>query len=757
MISSLNIKGVATFDDANGVQIDDLKKVNYFFGFNGSGKSTIVKYLRSISLDDEDQNQIFSQCTNVGYDDSQHQMLVYNEDFIEENFIRSDEFKGVFSLNQSNASIDQQISEEESKILGYESLSNKYDEAINLYENDKRVKTSSLLDYCWEQRSTFATFTKINLAHSGSKPNHLSELRRVLQGSQEQVLDISELSGQYQLLYEKDLVEITQKVDRGIYKDIRKLEAELQELLQEVIVGNEDVDISGLIETLNSRTWVEQGIRFLDESNSICPFCQNETIDSQLRDQFDKLFDETYKEKISKLENLRESYKSKTALFETNISDIQTVFNPNNTVSDLLISLKSLFEENIKILNYKIGHSNERKTITSLSTKKDDLSVVTKQININNQNYLDSDANKEVLIKDIWMYMAGKCRQQIEHYDSRLIKYTRITTLANDLKTIYSGKIATSRQNLETLRGQTVNTKDAVDNINTILQNAGFEGFEIDEKEVINNISRYYLKRQHTSNTDPVFRTLSEGEKNFIAFLYFYQLCIGTDNLQNNGTKKKIIVIDDPVSSLDSQALFVVSTLIHSLTERKANEPKSDKGLFKNTNIAQIFTFTHNIYFYKEVSFQRRPICTDYWHFKISKINNSSTIVGDYNKAISDDYSLMWDTLREIKINISQDSSQNIMVANLMRRIIESYVSFVGYGNDSWSSLLNEDQDDPTYYIKCAFISTINDESHRVTALDSAYYQRIITEQPQVLFSVFGSIFTSIGKEHYELMMAETL
>lgn len=91
-----------------------------------------------------------------------------------------------------------------------------------------------------------------------------------------------------------------------------------------------------------------------------------------------------------------------------------------------------------------------------------------------------------------------------------------------------------------------------------------------------------------------------------------------------------------------------------------------------------------------------------------------------------------------------------------MRRVIESFVNFVGLGRESWGAVLNENSEEPSYYIKCAFISTINDESHKVSALDSIYYQKIIHEQPQLLFDIFKEIFMSIGKEHYFLMMDET-
>jgi len=757
MITSINLKNVATFDTTNGTTINDLKKVNFFFGFNGTGKSTIANYLRNISLDVPNQNPSFRQCTNTGFNNTQHQILAFCEEFIEENFKRSTDFKGVFSLNQSNATIDQQITIEETKVQKFENLRDKYIKKNKDLEVDQKAKLDLLLNNCWNQRNSFAAFIKISLVHPGSKPNHLQEIRRILQSPMVSVLTMHELTNQYQALYEKELKEVLLKVDDEIYFEIRRLEGKLTKLLQEVIVGNEDVDIAGLIKTLNSRGWVEIGVKYLKSTNKTCPFCQKETIDADLMDQFNRYFGETYKKKIGELGTLRDSYKNKSVEFIDNIKLIQNVFNPNNIVSNLLISLTSLFDDNIETIDYKLEHSNEKKVLVSLYTKKEDLSDIIRIIGENNKLYSESDTSKTNLNIEIWKYISNNCSQAIQDFDTKVIKYSRLIILSNELKNRFENYISTAKQNIETLRSQTVNTKDAIDNINLILKSAGFEGFEIAEKDKVNNISRYYLKRLSRTSTDPIFASLSEGEKNFISFLYFYELCLGTDDLQSNGSKKKIIAIDDPVSSLDSQSLFIVSTLIHTLIQRKSDNNRPDRMLFKNNNIAQVFILTHNLYFYKEVSFDKRPICTDYWHYKISKLNNQTIITGDYNKSVFDDYSLMWQTIKSIKSNLPQNTSLNIMISNSMRRIIESYVNFIGYGKDSWAALLSGGHSDPSYYIKCAFISTINDESHKIAALDSAYYQKIINEQPQVLFNVFASIFKSIGKEHYEMMMDELL
>ncbi len=757
MITSINIKNIATYDPVNGVPINDLKRVNFFFGFNGTGKSTIGKYLHNLSLDTNSQNSDFNHCSHVGYDDTQHQILTFNEDFIDENFVSNSDIKGVFSLNQSNAIIDQQIKDEENNVEDFKKQIDKYKAKIEAVDKDKGAKQTNLVNHCWNQRRTFDSFTKVRLAHSGSSSNHLNEVKQLLQNPLDTIPTIADLTERYQSLYEKELKEIHISVDAKIYWELRKLEEKINILLQEVIVGNEDVNISGLIQTLNSRNWVEQGLDYIESSRNTCPFCQQETIDLELRKQFSMFFDETYKEKIAELEVLKASYREKANVFISNVSQIQNDFNPQNKTSNLLIALSSLFDNNVDLISYKIEHSNEKKTIISLTTKKAALSEIIKLIKDNNQLYSDLDANKETLLGDIWNHIAYNCQDEIVGFADRESKYDNVTQLAGLLKKSYDDKISLAKQNIEFLRNQTADTKEAVDYINDILKNAGFEGFEIAEKDKVNNISRYYLKRAQTQDSEQIFKTLSEGEKNFISFLYFFRLCLGTDDLLTNGNKKKIIVIDDPVSSLDSQALFIITTLIRELIQRKGNGNRPDKQSFLNQNVSQLFILTHNFYFYKEVSFEKRLICTNYYHFNITKTSNITSINGQYERIIKDDYSLLWSSLKEIKGSIPNSNANNIFISNTMRRIIESYINFIGIGTETWSVLLNEDKSLPTYYIKCAFISTINDESHKVSALDGIYYQKIINVHPQILFDVFLSIFKTIGKEHYEMMMEEIL
>lgn len=160
MIESITIKNLATYDPVNGVQIPDLKKVNFFFGYNGSGKSTIVKYLYNLSLEASLKAQEFNDCSQIGYVETNHQIIVFDENFTEVNFNKNPVLKGVFSLNQANDIIDRQIASEETSINKYDELIIKKTNLIENIANDKRQKQNGLLEHCWRQRNSFLTQPK---------------------------------------------------------------------------------------------------------------------------------------------------------------------------------------------------------------------------------------------------------------------------------------------------------------------------------------------------------------------------------------------------------------------------------------------------------------------------------------------------------------------------------------------------------------------------------------------------------------------
>ena len=159
------------------------------------------------------------------------------------------------------------------------------------------------------------------------------------------------------------------------------------------------------------------------------------------------------------------------------------------------------------------------------------------------------------------------------------------------------------------------------------------------------------------SNGDDAQETLSEGEKTFVTFLYFYYLQKGS-NTGVGISEDRVVVFDDPVSSLDSDVLFIVSHLI--------------KDLYQKSQIKQIFVLTHNIYFHKEVTFYKKrsdkKALKDETFWIIKKHNNHSVVNKNNDNPIKSSYELLWNEIRD---RDQKFSSQ--MIQNVMRRIIENY------------------------------------------------------------------------------------
>ena len=130
--------------------------------------------------------------------------------------------------------------------------------------------------------------------------------------------------------------------------------------------------------------------------------------------------------------------------------------------------------------------------------------------------------------------------------------------------------------------------RPTVDKINQVLKSFGFTNFSMQVTSEDDETHYQIVRADGTLAKE----TLSEGEANFITFLYFYFSLDGT--MSTAGTLgEKVIVIDDPVSSLDSNVLYIVSTLVKGICK--------DKILQQDSGFTQLLLFTHNVYFYHEL------------------------------------------------------------------------------------------------------------------------------------------------------------
>lgn len=114
MIESISIKKVASFNET-GIQINNIKKINFIYGTNAGGKTTIS------NLATNPTDSIFQYCSISWEHRQQLKTLVYNKNFRDHNFSGSSKLQGVFALGeatQKEIDIIEEIKEKSKTIFG---------------------------------------------------------------------------------------------------------------------------------------------------------------------------------------------------------------------------------------------------------------------------------------------------------------------------------------------------------------------------------------------------------------------------------------------------------------------------------------------------------------------------------------------------------------------------------------------------------------------------------------------------------------
>ncbi len=261
------------------------------------------------------------------------------------------------------------------------------------------------------------------------------------------------------------------------------------------------------------------------------------------------------------------------------------------------------------------------------------------------------------------------------------------------------------------------------------MKSFGFTNFYLAESIT----SGFYEVKRHSG--DDAKPTLSEGEKSFITFLYFYHLIKGSFTT-SGAVRDKVVVFDDPVSSLDSDILFIVCSLIKNVVKEMM------KG---GSSIKQIFILTHNIYFHKEITFDKKRNGTQamkhetFWI--IRKSAGCSELVSYPENPIKSSYELLW---REVRLQPPSEST----IQNVMRRILEYYFKFLGgiTLEDIIENFKGQDK-----MICRALLAWINAGSHFA---NDDLFMSIDPGQISRYLIVFQRIFEASGNDgHYRMMM----
>lgn len=725
--------------------------VNFFYGKNGAGKSTVARTIKANS-----EVEWRSDKSESDYD-----VLVYDTDFVNANFASYDNLAGVFTVCEANIEVQKKLDElaELKKQKGEE-----YRKTKETADKKQGEKDSALADYqeeCWKQTEKLRVVFDAVITGKKKKALFAEEVLAITPVDH----DFSELESTVNTIFHGDdkKYNVYSKVGKVTYASLPGYD-----LMGKSIASSSETPFANFIKALNATDWVRQGhSHYTGQTDGKCPYCQQ-----KLPDDFDKdiaaCFDAQYQTDITEITKFQSVYKSEMESIMRTLQGNLAEVMPGLDIESYQTKLKML-QDAITINNQRIAAKvKEPTTIASLEdidTLLLDIGAIIDKLNvqINARNNIVSDIKNQKIKckKEVWEYLAFALKDVVKTYRDSIAKIeTDTLSLNTQIKTLVAeGKQINSE--VAELNQQVVNTEAAIEGINRIIRTSGFQGFSLKAKDGVQNT--YEVIRPDGS----VAEKLSEGERNFIAFLYFYHLVKGS--YSSDEVKDKIVVIDDPVSSMDSGALFIVSALVREMIEVCYNNTDYRSPKVDGDYIKQIFVLTHNVYFHKEITHHQVNRYRSVSLYLIRKTDNVSGIIHCVRKSqsvptefenynpIQNSYAALWDEYKELKtVNT---------LTNVIRRILEYYfIQLCGYdGNDLLKIVLEDNKEKfvdyeegkkpnyDRYHLASALLSYINESPALIS--DGLNFVEDGTDVEQYKL-VFKLIFEAMQQEqHYKMMM----
>lgn len=724
--------------------------VNFFYGKNGAGKSTIARAVRDgIGVEWE-----------IGKSASDYDVLTYNTEFIDANFANYGNLAGVFTVCETNIEVQKKIESFQVDKSAADLEYRKKAESAEMKRKEREEALGVFQERCWNEGKTLRQTFDAAIKGKKNKALFAGEILKITPAQHNE----SSLEEKVKTLWggdEKSYAKFS-KARKVSYATLPGFD-----LMGKVVASNSETTFASFIKKLNATDWVRQGhMHFEGKTDGKCPYCQQKLPESFEKDLLN-CFDEQYQEDIAAINNFQSVYVSEMSslvrTFESNLADVL----PGLNTEEYQAKVKN-FKDAITINTQRIEAKVKEPTTVAFLEDTDSLLLeignIIDQLNvqIEGHNTLVGDKKNQQskCSKEVWEYLAFILQEAVKDYKDTLANTDKeLKNLKTELDSL-KRRSENITNEISDLNKLVVNTEATIEGINRILKTSGFQGFSLRAKEKVQNT--YEVIRPDGS----IAEKLSEGERNFIAFLYFYHLVRGS--FSDKEVKDKVVVIDDPVSSMDSSALLIVSALVREMVEICLNNTDYLNQKIEGDFIKQIFILTHNVYFHNEITPRQVNKYRSTSFYLIRKTDNVSHIKlcvrpsrsaptdeENYNP-IQNSYAALWDEYKELKtVNT---------LTNVVHHILEYYfIQICGYAGADLQKIVLDDNKDRFVdnsgsrpdYTKHELASALLSYIDSSPALIADGFNVIETGfDAEQIKEVFKMIFEAMQQEqHYKMMM----
>lgn len=627
-------------------------KNNLFFGWNASGKSSLADLLLSLTsannIDEDAKFRILFQDENNQRldvsDDHKHSdkyiIRVYDQQYIERNIEKTDALNHIYSIGEGQISKSRELKSIQSRI---DTLQQSVRKAFILADKAQKKYDAYLT------KSASYLKNEFNLPNNYNKNNLLHDYEASTEFTK---LSPDRYSNIYATVYSSVLPELElynkQQVDASIETFISSL-LSAQPIIRAIDKLRDNPDIA---------SWVALGLSLhKDHPTKKCLYCDNVVAEerlSALEAHFNKEFQalsEKIKKAIERLATIREEYtRLQLTFLKANqyYPELQDKFHlSQEQFSEDCLACINVIDQITKLL---IEKSQDLSSIETVQKFND----------LNGLHSLTKNITQEINTIIIQNNEITSRHSEVVRDAQKQLKSHWFADNSDEITALIKSKKESAEEHIDLTKTLESTVKERTDIVNAS-SNVGLPAVIMneelalflgrDEIQFLNQENGYVLSRN-----GKVARNLSKGEKNAISLVYF----LNSLNDINIDKKDTIVVLDDPISSFDSNYYYYALAYIRN----------------KMLDVGQSLIFTHKFSFYKDLCLVFKDEKSRHYLVERDKkgiyIRYETKFVCNY----FDEYSYLFNRVIKYAVSSSPDSDESLAIANLARKILESFLTF---------------------------------------------------------------------------------
>ncbi|WP_187837296.1 AAA family ATPase [Helicobacter pylori] len=697
---AINIKKIKSFKAFCGldmIEMGEFKDYNVIFGNNGCGKTSLTRAFEllisknkhiekyrtistastaespSIEFECKDESYKIEPNSNIGA--PSFKVEIYNSDFLHNNTPFNSEF-GLKKLDDGTIILEGSVLGEETKEINQlkdfrgkvekrqkkikdensaETLTAKQESEIKKYEEEiekiRKKVTSKTIQITLDE-------IKINNFYEVSKDKFKVQ-EDALTNLEKDFNELDEAMKKFDDLKEMELPKDYQrdKLKSLFSFDIDKEAGQVSEKIKEHIskVGRE---------------FIEKGIKLQKEMpDNACPFCTQKILNGIIQDYtsyFNKSIESFNQNSLNMSETLKNTLnqwniKKILQSFERFEPFMKKDFSKNKeSLEKALEQIKALLEELQKEVDKKEGVKNEEK-FQEIDKKLLEIQENIQQCVGEAREILNQKKEQKKKLEKLKTKLKEARIKKAKHdsYDWQKIKKEAEIKLSvlnrgHERLNCLLEKIDNKLKKLNEQKRPDIKT------INNYLKALNLPKYSLDKDY------RIVLNSDVLENNEAEM-ILSDGEKTTLTFAYFLarlKLFYKKEDLKN-----LVVVIDDPISSLDEQRIYNTSYIVAKINQELAGEALKDEDK------AQVFILTHNHTF---MAYLINMVGKHARYFQLERNQNQLKIVckNEVVGYFDTFYLLLFKEVYEFakKEKVQDDFKEAINYGNKVRILLESFL-----------------------------------------------------------------------------------